>query len=100
MLNQSSLIMSVSVCVCVCVCVCTSRSVMSNFATPWTVARQAPLSMKFSKAQILEWVAIPFSRGSPFMLKISMVNTGSRWRERQNVVLKRDLDSSTDLNNN
>ena len=28
------------------------------FATPWTVTRQVPL------ARILEWVAIPFSRGS------------------------------------
>ena len=34
------------------------------FATPWTVARQAPLSMGILQARILEWVAIPFSRGS------------------------------------
>ena len=33
------------------------------FATPWTVACQAPLSMEV-QARILEWVAIPFSRGS------------------------------------
>ena len=32
------------------------------FATPWTVARQAPLSMGF-QAGILEWVAMPSSRG-------------------------------------
>ena len=32
------------------------------FVTPWTVARQAPLSMEFSR--ILEWVAIFFSGGS------------------------------------
>ena len=30
------------------------------FATPWTVAYQAPLSMGFSKARVLEWVAICF----------------------------------------
>ena len=30
------------------VCVCVSHSVMSNSATPWTVAYQAPLSMEFS----------------------------------------------------
>ena len=30
------------------------------FATPWTVARQAPLSM----AGIVEWVPIPFSSRS------------------------------------
>ena len=37
------------------------------FATLWTVARQAPLSMGFMgilHARILEWVAMPFSRGS------------------------------------
>ena len=34
------------------------------FVTPWTVARQAPLSMGFSQARMLEWVAISFSRGS------------------------------------
>ena len=33
------------------------------FVTPLTVACQAPLSMGFSQAKILEWVAIPFSRG-------------------------------------
>ena len=31
-----------------CVCVCVSHSVMSNSATPWTVAYQAPLSMEYS----------------------------------------------------
>ena len=30
---------------------------------PWTVARQAPLSMGSLQAGILEWVAMPFSRG-------------------------------------
>ena len=35
------------------------------FATPWTVARQAPLSMEILQARILEWVAMPSSRGSP-----------------------------------
>ena len=34
--------------VCVCVCVCWSLSPVQLFATPWTVARQAPLSMGFS----------------------------------------------------
>ena len=34
------------------------------FATPWTVAYQAPLSMGFFQARILEWVAISFSRRS------------------------------------
>ena len=30
----------------------------------WTVACQAPLSMGILQARILEWVAMPFSRGS------------------------------------
>ena len=33
------------------------------FAIPWTVARQALLSVGFSR--ILEWVAMPSSKGSP-----------------------------------
>ena len=40
------------------------RSVMSNSATPWTVAHQAPLSMGILQATILEQVATPASRGS------------------------------------
>ena len=35
------------------------------FVTPWTVARQALLSMGFLQARRLEWVTISFSRGSP-----------------------------------
>ena len=34
------------------------------FATLWTVAHQAPLSMGILQARILEWVAMPSSRGS------------------------------------
>ena len=33
--------------------------------TPWTVARQAPLSMGFLQATILEWVATHSSRDLP-----------------------------------
>ena len=33
------------------------------FATPWTVAHQAPLSMGILLARILEWGAMPSSRG-------------------------------------
>ena len=46
------------VCVCVCVCACVSRSVVSDFATPWTVALQAPLSMGFSRQEY--WSGLPF----------------------------------------
>ena len=34
------------------------------FATPWAVACQAPLSMGILQEKILEWVALPSSRGS------------------------------------
>jgi len=37
--------------VCVCVCVCSVASVVSNSVTLWTVARQAPLSMGFSRQE-------------------------------------------------
>ena len=33
------------------------------FATLWTIACQAPLSMGILQAGILEWVAMPSSRG-------------------------------------
>ena len=39
-------------CVCVCMCLCVCCAVLSKhscpqlFATPWTVAHQAPLSMR------------------------------------------------------
>ena len=32
---------------------------------PWTIVCQAPLPMKFSRQEILEWVIISFSRGFP-----------------------------------
>ena len=34
------------------------------FATPWTVALQAPVSMGIFQSRIVEWVAMPSSRGS------------------------------------
>ena len=34
-----------------------------HFATPWTIAHQAPLSMGILQARILEWGAMPSSRG-------------------------------------
>ena len=41
-----------------------SLSCVRLLATPWTVAHQAPLSMGILQARILEWVAMPSSRGS------------------------------------
>ena len=39
-------------------------SYVQLFVTVWTVAHQASLSLEFSRQELLEWVAIPFSRGS------------------------------------
>ena len=46
-------------------CAVLGCSVMSSslLPTPWTVAHQAPLSMGIFQARILEWVAMPSSRG-------------------------------------
>ena len=41
-----------------------SHSVVSDSATSSTVAHQVPLSMGILQARILEWVAMPSSRGS------------------------------------
>ena len=38
-------------------------SCVQLFATPRTIAYQAPLSVEFSRQEILEWVSISFSRG-------------------------------------
>ena len=52
-------------CVCVCVCVCVQAracalflSRVLLFLTPWTVARQTPLSMEFSRQEY--WSGLPF----------------------------------------
>ena len=42
--------------------VCESLSCVQLLATPWTVARQAPLSVGFSRQEY--WSGLPFSRGS------------------------------------
>ena len=53
-----------------CCAVCLSSVQFSSvawvqlFATLWTVAHQAPLSMRILQARILSWVAMPSSRGS------------------------------------
>ena len=44
-------------------CVLSHSGCVQLFATLWTVARQAPLSM-ILQARIWEWVAMPSSRGS------------------------------------
>ena len=43
---------------------CSDACCVWPFATPWTVAHQAPLSKGIFQERILEWVAISYSRGS------------------------------------
>ena len=43
-------------------CAVLSHSVMSDSATSWTVAHQAPLSMGILQEIILEWLDMPSSR--------------------------------------
>ena len=45
-------------------CVCLVARSCPTLCKPWTVAHQAPLSMWILQARILEWVAMPSSRGS------------------------------------
>ena len=45
-------------------CCVESLSHVPLFMSPWTVAHQAPLSMGILQTRILEWVAMPSSRGS------------------------------------
>ena len=48
------------------VAVVVSHSIVSNsFGTPWTVACQAPLSVGFFQARMLEWVTISYCRDLP-----------------------------------
>ena len=52
-------------CVCVCVCVCVSRSVVSDSLWPHGLYSLLGSSIHgILQAWILEWVTIPFSRGS------------------------------------
>ena len=48
---------------CVSPCAMHSCSIMSDSVTPWTVAHHAPLSIGILQARILEWVAMPSSKG-------------------------------------
>ena len=47
------------------------------FAIPWIIAQQAPLSIVILQARILEWVAIPSSRGSSLLRDRTHVSCGS-----------------------
>ena len=60
-------------------CAC-MLSPVQLFATPWTVVCQAPLSMGYGilQARILEWVVMPFYRGSSWPRNQTWVSCISR----------------------
>ena len=62
--------------VCVCVCMLSRFSCVPLFATPWTIARQAPLSMGFSVHGILQsryWSGLPFPSPSQVALVVKIL---------------------------
>ena len=65
--------------VCVCVCVCVSQS-CSTLCNPTNYSLPASSVHGISQARILEWVAIPFSRGSSHLRDWILVScTGGRF---------------------
>ena len=56
-----------SCCLCVCVCMLSRFSHVWLFATLWTVARQAPLSMGFSRQEY--WSGLPFPPLGIFLIQ-------------------------------
>ena len=64
------------------VCVLNSFRCVWLFVTPWTAAHQVPLPMGILQARILEWGAIPFSRGSFWhkdWTRVSCISYIGRW---------------------
>ena len=64
-LNSVCVYVCVCVSVCVCVCVCVSLSHVQLFATSWTVARQAPLSLGFSRKENWSGLSFPYPGDLP-----------------------------------
>ena len=72
------------------------------FGTPWTVARQAPLSMGILQAIILEWVAMPSSRWSSWprdQTQVSCIAGGFFivWATRESFCLEGTLNDLTNF---
>ena len=59
--------------VCLIVCCCSITKLCPQlFVMPWTVACQVPLSVEFSQARILKWVAISISRNPLLSLSANL----------------------------
>ena len=82
---------------------------VQHFATPWAVTHQALLSIVILQARILEWVSMPFSKGSsqPSLphcrwIPYHLSHQGSFWDTKVSRILRllpRFLYSSCTLNN-
>ena len=57
-------------------CVLSHFSFVWLLVNPWTITRQAPLSMAIPQARILEWVAMPSSRGSSWPMSLMSTALG------------------------
>ena len=93
---------------CVCICACAHTHVLSHvwpFATPWTVAHQAPSSMEFPRQEYWSWLPFPSPRDLPDLRiqPMSLVSPAvadgffTSWATR--VVHAKSLHSSLDLCN-
>ena len=61
--------------VCVCVHTCVRAQSCPSLCDPRTVTHQAPLSMEFSQARILDWIVISFTRGSSWPRDQTRIST-------------------------
>ena len=55
-------------------CLCVSCSGMSDSATPWTLAHQVLLSMKFSRQEY--WTGVPLNHGGKHILIEAFLEEG------------------------
>ena len=61
-------------------CCCLVAQLCPNsFTTPWNVSHQAPFVHGILQARLLEWVAIPFSRGSSLPRDRTHISCIDRW---------------------
>ena len=80
---------------------CVSHSVVSNSATPWTIALQAPLSMKFSRQEYRSGLPFPspgdlpdpgFEHGSSALQADSLPSEPPGKSDYQSTISKKDVD--------
>ena len=80
--NETGSPLSRGHCPSVSTCLLTHFSPVQLFVTLWIAACQAPLSMGILQARMLEWVAMPSSRGSSWpkdQTFVSFVSCVDRW---------------------